>query len=149
MSAASSRRDEVLAAAERFLGTPYRHQGSRLGVGCDCLGLVRGIWRELYGREPEAAGAYTPDWAERSAGEPLLEAARRHFRATVVGEAEPGDLLVFRWRTGATAKHCGILARESRLIHAYEGAAVVSSPLGSAWTRRIAGAFRFPETGNS
>ncbi|KQT54913.1 peptidase P60 [Aureimonas sp. Leaf454] len=138
-------RRDVVAAAETFLGTPYRHQGSRRGVGCDCLGLVRGIWRELYGREPEIAGPYTPDWAERTVGEPLLEAARRHFHDIRQEEAEPGDLLVFRWRTGVTAKHCGILAPEGRLIHAYEGAAVVSSPLGSAWIRRTAGAFRFPE----
>lgn len=138
-------RDRVLLAAEGFIGTPYRHQGSRRGVGCDCLGLVRGVWRELYGDEPEAAGAYTPDWAERAEGEPLLEAARRHFREIDVCEALPGDLLAFRWRAGSAAKHCGLLAPEGRLIHAYEGAAVVASPLGGAWTRRIAGAFRFPE----
>ncbi len=28
-----------------WLGTPYRHQGRRKGVGCDCLGLVLGVWR--------------------------------------------------------------------------------------------------------
>ena len=30
------------------------------------------------------------------------------------------------------------------MIHAYEGASVVSSPMPHAWTRCIAGAFRFP-----
>lgn len=141
----SGMRERVLVAARTFLGTPYRHQGSRKGVGCDCLGLVRGVWRDLYGTEPEEAGAYTPDWAERAEGEPLLEAARRHFDEIAVAEAQPGDLLVFRWRAGSAAKHCGLLGREGRLIHAYEGASVVASPLGTAWTRRIAGAFRFPE----
>ena len=29
----------------RWIGTPYRHQASLKGVGCDCLGLVRGVWR--------------------------------------------------------------------------------------------------------
>ncbi|KQT55273.1 MULTISPECIES: NlpC/P60 family protein [unclassified Aureimonas] len=138
-------RDRALTLAEAFIGTPYRHQGSRRGVGCDCLGLVRGVWRDLYGAEPEAVSAYTPDWAERADGEPLLEAARRHFHEIATSETAPGDLLVFRWRTGAAAKHCGLLGREGRLIHAYEGSAVVASPLGRAWTRRIAGAFRFPE----
>lgn len=142
----SELRERVVEVAEGFLGTPYRHQGSRKGVGCDCLGLVRGVWRDLYGGEPEAAGAYTPDWAELADGEPLLEAARRHFKEIAIGEALEGDLLVFRWRTGSAAKHCGILGREGRLIHAYEGASVVASPLGAAWTRRIAGAFRFPES---
>ena len=151
-------RGRVLAAARGFIGTPYRHQGSRKGVGCDCLGLVRGIWRELYGSEPEAPGPYTPDWAERADGEPLIEAATRHLLPIDVADALPGDLVLFRWRTGATAKHCGILDDSLsgdggsgggeaglRLIHAYEGAAVVSSPLTPGWARRIAAAFRFPE----
>ena len=73
-------REMVLRSARSFLGTPYRHQGSRRGVGCDCLGLVRGVWREVYGAEPEAPGAYSPDWAETSVGDPMLDAARRHFR---------------------------------------------------------------------
>ena len=49
------RRDEIVEAARAWLGTPYHHQASLRGVGCDCLGLVRGVWRELYGPEPEAA----------------------------------------------------------------------------------------------
>lgn len=136
---------KVLAAARSFIGTPYRHQGSRRGVGCDCLGLVRGVWREIYDREPEDAGAYGADWAERGGGERLLEAARRHLVAVDMPAMRPGDVAVFRWRPEAVAKHCGIVEEGSRLIHAYEGMAVVSSPLGPGWTRRIAGVFRFPE----
>lgn len=54
----------IVAEALTWLGTPYRHQASVKGVGCDCLGLVRGVWRAVYGSEPEAAPGYTPDWAE-------------------------------------------------------------------------------------
>ncbi len=68
----------VQAIAGTWIGTPYRHQGAMKGVGCDCLGLVRGIWRELYGQEPEAVPAYAPDWAERSGEERLMAAAERH-----------------------------------------------------------------------
>ncbi|MFZ1680734.1 MAG: peptidase P60, partial [Rhizobiaceae bacterium] len=42
MSAAEPYRRIVVAEAERWIGTPYRHQGSTRGVGCDCLGLVLG-----------------------------------------------------------------------------------------------------------
>jgi NlpC/P60 family putative phage cell wall peptidase len=143
-------RARVLAAARGFLGTPYRHQGSRAGIGCDCLGLVRGVWRALYGDEPETPGPYSADWAETGAGDPLLEAARRHFRPIAWGEAAPGDLLLFRWRDGRPAQHCGLLdepepgaGRALRLIHAYEGACVVSSVLTPGWAGRIAGTFQF------
>ncbi len=71
--------EQVLAEAERWIGTPYRHGASTRGVSCDCLGLVRGVWRILYGAEPETPGAYAPDWAEVAPGDPLLEAASRHM----------------------------------------------------------------------
>ena len=163
-SASPGVRKRALAAARAHLGTPYRHQGSRRGVGCDCLGLVRGVWRELYGEEPEDPGPYTADWSLRAGPDRLLSAALRHLASVPLASAEPGDVVLFAWRAGAPATHCGILdeplakacgspafpGRSShsggqRVIHAYEGAAVVSSPLPPAWERRIVGAFRFPE----
>jgi len=138
------RREDVLAEAARWIGTPYRHQGSRLGVGCDCLGLVRGIWRSLYGCEPETLPVYSPHWAETRTDDPLVEAARRHMTAIEPGEACPGDLLVFRWRHHLPAKHLGIAAENNMLIHAYEGHSVSASPLVPAWRSRIAAAFIFP-----
>lgn len=138
--------DQVLLIAHSWIGTPYRHQASLKGVGCDCLGLVRGIWRELYGREPELPPPYAPDWAERSGEDRLMDAAARHFDPPIPpAEALPGDLLLFRWRPHMAAKHAGILAGERLFIHAYEQAAVIASPLVPSWRRRIAAAFRFPE----
>ena len=136
----------IVAVARSFIGTPYRHQGSSKGVGCDCLGLIRGVWRELYGAEAEVPAAYAPDWAERAGEERLLDAAARHCGPALNPSAmRPGDLLVFRWRAGVAAKHAGIAAPDDRFIHAYEQAAVIESPLVPCWRRRIAGVFRFPE----
>ncbi|MEM1422329.1 MAG: peptidase P60, partial [Pseudomonadota bacterium] len=39
--------DQIAYEASRWIGTPYRHQASLRGVGCDCLGLLRGVWRAL------------------------------------------------------------------------------------------------------
>ncbi len=138
------RRAQLLEEARRWLGTPYRHQGSRRGVGCDCLGLLRGIWRAIYGDEPEAVPAYSPDWAEARSDDPLLAAARRHMIEIDIGQAVPGDLLVFRWRRHLPAKHLGIMAEGEMMIHAYEGHEVALSPLVPAWRSRIAAAFLFP-----
>lgn len=137
-------RAAVVDAAMPWLGTPYRHQASLRGVGCDCLGLVRGVWRALYGREPEAMPAYTPDWAEASGGETLAEAAGRHMAAVPVERAATGDLLLFRWRDGLPAKHAAILVAPDRFIHAQDGAAVALAGLSPWWRRRIAFAFSFP-----
>lgn len=103
---------DVLAIAGSWIGTPYRHQGAVKGVGCDCLGLVRGIWRELYGAEPEVVPAYAADWAERAGEERLMAAAGRHFVDVLsFEESLPGDLVLFRFRPHLAAKHAGILAR--------------------------------------
>lgn len=137
--------ERVVALAESWIGTPYRHQGATKGVGCDCIGLIRGIWRELYGGEPEAVPAYAPDWAERSGEDRLMDAAARLFgKAVPVREAEPGDLLLFRWRPDCAAKHAGILAGPRHFIHAYEQAAVTRSVLVPSWRRKIAAVHRFP-----
>ena len=48
----------IVAIARGWIGTPYVHQASVKGAGCDCLGLLRGVWREVHGEEPEAAPAW-------------------------------------------------------------------------------------------
>lgn len=138
----------VLNIAEKWLGTPYRHQASLFQTGCDCLGLIRGIWRELYGAEPEPVQPYSAEWNELDKDEYLLTALRRHFYEKPEIEInclKPGDLIVFRWKEGLAAKHLGIMGRERRFIHAYEGSGVVSSALVPQWQKKIAAIFTFPD----
>lgn len=138
--------ERVIAAANGWLATPYRHQASTKGVGCDCLGLIRGVWREIYGKEPEQPEPYARDWAERGVGDRLRAAAERHFGLPIErADARPGDVLLFRWRADMPAKHLGILIQENRFIHAYEQAGVISSALVPSWARRVAFIYRFPE----
>jgi NlpC/P60 family putative phage cell wall peptidase len=131
--------------ARGWIGTPYLHQASRRGAGADCLGLVRGVWRELLGAEPALVPAYTPDWSEARREEALWEAARRHLLVREV--AAPGDVLLFRMRDGSVAKHLGILTESEaapRFVHAYSGHGVVENSLSAPWRRRIVAAFAFP-----
>ncbi|WP_405405313.1 peptidase [Paracoccus sp. Ld10] len=137
----------VVDAARLWLGTPYVHQASVRGCGADCLGLIRGVWRDLRGAEPEVPPAYTADWAECGSTEVLLSAAMRHL--CPVGDADwlPGQVLLFRMRQGAIAKHLGILSAAGdapRFVHAYTGHGVIDSPLTPPWQSRIVARFRFP-----
>ncbi len=135
----------AVVIARRWIGTPYRHQCSVEGAGADCLGLVRGIWREVYGAEPEPVPAYTEDWSEPEGVERLWRAALCHLVPADV-ERE-GQILLFRMRAGAVAKHLGVSAvREGMptFIHAYSGHSVVESPLSDPWRRRIVARFEFP-----
>jgi NlpC/P60 family putative phage cell wall peptidase len=134
----------IEAAARGWIGTLSAHQASLRGVGCDCLGLIRGVWREVMGAEPEAAPAYSPDWAEAGLEEALIGAARRHLVEVRLDAFDAGDVLIFRWRRHLPAKHAGIAASRSSMIHAQEGATVCEVPLSRWWMRHLAATFRFP-----
>lgn len=139
----------IVAEARAWIGTPFRHQASLQGVGCDCLGLLRGVWRAFYGDEPEPVSAYTPDWAEASGVEALAEAARRHLVPIGCTAFAAGDVLLFRWRAGLPAKHAAIATSAGTMVHAHDGAAVAEVAITPWWRRRLAFAFRFPAVGAS
>lgn len=134
--------NRVVAEARGWIGTPYRHQGSLRGAGCDCLGLVRGIWRALRGAEPASVPPYSRDWAERGGEERLWQAALAHLAP---GTGGAGDVLLFRMRRGAVAKHLGVQSTPDRFIHAMSGQGVVESALTPLWRARIVARFSFSQ----
>lgn len=133
--------EAVARLASGWIGTPYVHQASARGHGTDCLGLVRGVYRELHGAEPMPVPPYSPAW--HGEGEPMLTAARTALIET--DAARVGDVLVFRMTPGASARHCGVLIAPYRFVHAYSGRAVTPARFGRYWRARVAGVFSFPE----
>jgi len=136
----------VIAAARSWLGTPYHDQASLRGVGCDCLGLARGVWREVVGHEPFPIPPYSRDWGESGPREVLADGARAMMIEISPAMSPPGALIFFRMTSRAIAKHVGILTAPDRFIHAYERLGVIEQPLTPSWRRRIAFAFLFPKT---
>lgn len=136
--------DAVVAAARCWIGTPYHHQASLKGVGTDCLGLVRGVWRDLYGVEAEDVSPYSRDWGEVNGNETLLAAAGRHLLVQGPGEPVPGDVLVFRMRPEAIAKHAAVMATTTTMVHAVEDRAAAEVPFNMWWRRRLVARFAFP-----
>lgn len=143
MSRPPASRSTVVARARDWIGTPYHHQASLRGVGTDCLGLVRGILREIGGVELATVPPYTRDWTEAGGDEAMLAGARAHLAEVPIGREQPGDVVVFRLRAGLAAKHAAILASPVTMIHAVEGAPVAEVPYGRWWRRRVAGVFSF------
>lgn len=135
----------IVDAARNWIGTPYKHQASLHGVGCDCIGLVRGVWRELIGAEPEHLPAYSQNWVARDPGISLQRSIARHFRSISIVEARAGDILLFRIKPSAPIKHCAIQSAPDKIIHAYWGRGVTETHLVPWWQSRIAAAFSFPE----
>lgn len=143
-------KQKVIALARDWLGTPYRHHASLKGVGTDCLGLLRGVYQELYGVAPEVP-PYTPDWSEtpNSQGEfkePLLEAAQLYLAEMDKDKIQGGDVVLFKLFENSAIKHCAILTSTETMIHAYSNHEVCEVPLSSWWLRHITHAFYFKQT---
>ena len=136
--------EAVIEAARGWLGTPYHDQASLRGVGCDCLGLARGVWRDLVGAEPQPIPPYSRDWGETGVREVLADGARAMMIEIPLAQIGPGALVLFRMAPRAIAKHVGILTAHDHFIHAYDRLGVIEEALTIAWSRRIAFAFRFP-----
>lgn len=145
---------QVVETARAWIGTPYHHQGIVRGAGCDCLGLVRGVFFDLHGFHPELPPPYTPSWGEYGKEELMMEAAKRnlvevatstpgHVLPIAQQRWEVGDVLLFRARIGAVAKHCGIVTGEDSMVHSYSGIGVRETSIG-VWGARTAGVFKFP-----
>ncbi|MBT9136956.1 MAG: Gamma-DL-glutamyl hydrolase [Firmicutes bacterium] len=127
--------------ARSWIGTPYKHQHSTKGRGCDCLGLLRGVYRNVIGPEPEVPPAYSASWGESGPVEFMLDAANRWLDPVTIPEAH---IFVFRMRRGMIAKHCGIVSGPNSMIHA-DGTlkSVVEAEVTEWWKEKIAGSFRF------
>lgn len=139
--------EHLVSIARSWLGTKYHHQASVKGVGCDCLGFVRGVYREFYGQEPEQPPPYSRSWGEFDGRELMMEAAQRHLILVGAGRNVfliPGDVIIFRIRRGSVAKHCAMYIGNNRMIHAFESAPVCEVELQRPWRLKIAAVFQFP-----
>jgi NlpC/P60 family putative phage cell wall peptidase len=139
---------KIVAAARDWIGTPYVHQASLKGKGCDCLGLLRGVWREVKGEDdPEILPPYSPDWAEAKGAETLYIGLKRHLTEIAVGNVTAGNVALFRMIAHGPAKHCGIVAEKDgtlTLIHARQNKRVSEEVFSAAWRAKLAFAFEVP-----
>jgi NlpC/P60 family putative phage cell wall peptidase len=132
-------RPEIVAEARRWLGTPYRHQGRRLGESVDCIGLVVGVaraldlgdWAGVYGRQPD------PAWMGRELG--------AHLDPIEAASVLPGDVLWLRFARSPT--HLAIVT-DVGMIHAYSPRKrVVEHSIDMRWRRRVHAAYAFRGVG--
>lgn len=137
-------RDQIISIGRRWIGTPYVHQASLEGVGADCIGLIRGIYRELYGVEPAENINYSRDWGDSNKNEAILAVGDRYFNPVPVDKASPGDIVALRWREGLVAKHVMLLSYDGKAIHAYNKAPVSEIHLSNWWRKKIVAAWSFP-----
>lgn len=143
----------ALEIARTWIGTPYKHQARLKGAGCDCIGLVIGVWIELYGKVPDGfkIPPYTASWAEETKRELMVEIGINYLIPIPLTEMLPGDVVMYRMLREGVTKHAGILSEmgddgwPNKIIHAYAPHAVMESPAINSRNASLTHAFRFPE----
>jgi NlpC/P60 family putative phage cell wall peptidase len=137
--------ERIVAIARTWIGTPYVHQASLKGKGCDCIGMLRGVWRELKAAaDPEILPPYSPNWAEETGQETLYDGLKRYLTEIALVDIKTGSVVLFRMVPTGPAKHCGIIGAQDEaltLIHSRMNKQVNEEPLSSSWRKKLAYAF--------
>jgi NlpC/P60 family putative phage cell wall peptidase len=143
-------RGQIVDEARAWIGTPFHHQASLKGVGCDCIGLLRGIGRafdlpgskEIEGNQ-EFLG-YGPD------PDPVLLMKGCDLFLRRIGRSELllGDILLFRTPfSKGEPKHFGVISSmyPMYIVHSWAGlgSCTVENRVDRSWESRIIGCFRF------
>jgi NlpC/P60 family putative phage cell wall peptidase len=136
-------RDAVIAEARSWLGTPWHHQASLKGVGCDCIGFVRGVAKPFAGEVPIPLD-YPETWHLYRAEPRMYLGFKEHCEEIAPADALAGDILLFGAGKGP-AHHCAYVTPDGGLIHCYrEAGKVVEQALTEWWRGKLQHAFRLP-----
>lgn len=131
--------DALVAAARRYVGTPFHHQGRLPGVGLDCAGVGICALREV-GLACDDAVGYSR-LPKNGVFQSWFEARCERVDFALVF---PGDFLTFAWRS--EPQHVAVVTDINPLmmVHAYspEGR-VIETHFDGMWQTRLRGAFRF------
>lgn len=144
----------VVGQARTWLGTKFHHQGriKRTAMhtgGCDCLGLLVGVARELGIQARQSRQPLTnydeQNYGHRPDSERLQRVLATLLQPIVQEDMQAGDVVLMAFDDHP--QHLGILtdyvAGGLGLIHAYAAARqVVEHRLDKEWGNRIRAAYR-------
>ncbi len=150
-------REEIVFEARTWIGTPWRHNAAVKGVGCDCAGIIRGVYIALGigfggrdvsswpGIEKFLSYSMKPDGR-------LLQAGCEQYLIPVAQHAmRPGDIALMI--VDREPQHLGIIADYRygglSIIHAsntpsVKPARVIETRLMFSRAMRFVSAYSFP-----
>lgn len=124
----------IVSEARAWIDTRFHHQGRIKGAGCDCVGLVIGVARnvglDVIDRQ---------DYPRRMAGRHLQREIMQQTDPVPRERVQPGDILVFE--IDGMTHHVALVTEVQpmlRMIHAYIWARrVVEHHVDQWWEQRL------------
>ena len=123
--------------ARKWLGTPYKHQGRKIGVGVDCLGLLSETLKSLGATVKDRA-----DYSRYPSQNLLVSGLAEQLTEIPIDQADTGDIFVMAQRK--EANHVMIYdKRTETVIHSFfRCGKVVEQPV-KIYKNQICKAFRY------
>lgn len=138
-------REEAVAEARAWLGTPFQHQGCLKGVACDCIGLVKGVGLALGLVDYDPASPQAQAFASYSMmpdSKRMRQGLATWLLPIPVADVLPADILFMAWTR--EPQHVA-LRTDHGIIHSYSGVGkVVEHVFDESWQRRVVAAYRYP-----
>lgn len=143
-------RDQFIAEARTWIGTPFQDKGRRKGQGLDCVGIVLCTGHDLGINDkngvPFTRDMYT-DYSSQPTGNFVHLTCCKHLIAKAVPAMRAGDVVTMA--VPSAPCHVGVIGDSPNgltLIHAYAGGGSVCMEhvITPQWKRRIVGCFQMP-----
>lgn len=138
-------REDAVAEARAWLGTPFQHQGCLKGVACDCIGLVKGVGLALGLVDYDPASPQAQAFASYSMmpdSKRMRQGLATWLLPIPVAEVLPADILFMAWTR--EPQHVA-LRTDHGIIHSYSSVGkVVEHAFDASWQRRVVAAYRYP-----
>lgn len=137
-------RIDVVREARSWLGTPWRHQGRRKGVGVDCVGFIAEVARAVGLMDFQEAANYR----RRPDGKTLRAKLDDYLIPIDSAAIRAADVVLLA--THDMPDHVGLVGDypvrdEVSLIHAYLPARkVIEHRFDPSWSAQIVRAYRIP-----
>ncbi|MDJ0579101.1 NlpC/P60 family protein [Crocosphaera sp.] len=126
--------NKFLKEADEWVGTPRMDGQCKKQVGCDCVGLLIGVAKEI-GYLP---GDYKePNYYQTARGDSLVKILEKHLKLTdrTKDSFIVGDIVVIEY--GNQLTHVGIIYSENLIIHSHRKMGVVKVNVDQALKRKI------------
>lgn len=122
----------AVAAARKWLGTPFQEGASVCMIGADCAGLIEGVARDL--------GIAYP--CRAAVANSLLVAARAFM--VPIDTPQAGSIILLSREPGGLPLHGALVTDTQTLIHSHWRAGVVENRFGDWFARRVTHVFAWP-----
>lgn len=149
-------REQLVAEALTWAGTPYHRRAMIKGVGCDCATLLLACYSAggFIGRDATDFNIFTDDWWANTKLDEKFEAEQYYrrvikfakFLSEQVGyrssKIEPGNLILMRAARSSLYNHGAIVIKWPMIIHSVNPATiVVDATTSPMWSNRITALF--------